>query len=181
MSRLVAIIAGLSALLGGCVLFPPNHQGGVTTTVSPEDYGQRLCRHLDLEDYAGCLSAVLEYFDQPRADRIAAGHSTSGPIAVMVNEEVYSGKYDSQSPLAANFRVTNGSNTCSGSYNAFTGSADAVFDVYCNDGRSGWADLILAIDGRNGIGRIALDDGSQGDIVFGYTPLGQAEPYPYRP
>lgn len=179
MSRLVAS-AGLSILLGGCGLFPPSHQGGISTTVSPEDYGQRLCGHLDLEDYPSCLSQVLDYFEQPHADTLPAGHSTSGPFAVVMGGDVYMGHYSSD-PFQASFRVSNGRNGCRGSYNILTGSADAIFDVYCDDGRNGWADIILASDGRNGIGKLALDDGSQGEIVFGYTPLGQAEPYPYRP
>ena len=180
MFRSVAIAAALSGLLGGCVILPPNHLGGISTTVTPNDNGHRLCKHLDLEDYSGCLSQVLEYFEQPRADTIPVGHSTSGPIVLMMNEQVYRGHYDS-SLFTASFRVSNGSTTCSGAYGALAGSADAQFDVYCSDGRSGWADLILAHDGRNGIGRVALDDGSQGEIVFGYTPLGQATPFPYRP
>lgn len=181
MFRLVAIAAGVSTLLGGCALLPPNHLGGIATTVSPDEYGDRLCRHLDLEDYAGCVSQVLEYFETPHPDTIPPGHSTSGPIVVMLGEDVYKGHYESMPPFAASFRVSNGVNACNASYNAGAGSNDALFDVYCNDGRSGWADMILAMDGRNGIGKLALDDGSQGDIVFGYLPLGQAEPYPYRP
>jgi hypothetical protein len=85
--------------------------------------------------------------------------------------EVYVGDYRSN-PFKADFRVSNGRNGCRGAYNAITGSADAVFDVYCDDGRSGWADVIRAGDGRNGIGKIALDDGAEGDIVFGHLPLG---------
>lgn len=180
MFRVVAVAAGLCVLLGGCALLPPNRLGGIATKVAPEDYAQRLCRHLDLEDYSACVSEVLDYFERPRPDTIPAGQSTSGPIAVALDQRIYLGHYDS-SPFAASFRVTNGNAACSGSYNAFGGSSDALFDVYCNDGRSGWADLILALDGRNGIGKLMLDDGSQGEIVFGYTALGRAEPYPYRP
>jgi hypothetical protein len=179
MSRLLAI-AGMSILLGGCGLVPPNHLGGISTTVSPEDYGQRLCGHLALEDYPSCLSQVLDYFERPRADDLPAGHSTSGPFAVMMDGDVYMGHYSSDL-FRANFRVSNGRHGCRGSYHAFGGSADAIFDVDCDDGRRGWADLILASDGRNGIGKLALNDGTQGEIVFGYTALGQAEPYPYRP
>ncbi len=179
MFRLV-VIAFLSTLLGGCGLLLPNHQGGISTTVSPEDYGRRLCEHLDPEDYPSCLSQVLDYFERPRPDTLPAGHSTSGPFAVMMGGEVYMGDYDS-TPFQADFRVSNGRTSCRGSYNAFGGSVDAVFDVYCDDGRSGWADIILARDGRNGIGKLALDDGTRGKIVFGYTALGRAEPYPYRP
>ena len=181
MFRLVAIAAGLSCLLGGCALLPPLHEGGLATRVTPDEYGRRLCKHLDLEDYAGCVSEVLEYFETPRANDIAPGRSTSGPIVLMLEEQVYRGHYASTSPFAASFKVSNGVNACSASYNVNTGSADALFDVYCSDGRSGWADLVLALDGRNGIGKLALDDGAQGEIVFGYLPLGQAEPYPYKP
>ncbi|NEX19049.1 hypothetical protein G3480_01745 [Thiorhodococcus mannitoliphagus] len=181
MFRLVAIAAAASSLIAGCAFLPPNHLGGIATKVTPGEYGDRLCRHLDLEDYAGCVSEVLEYFETPHPNDLPPGHSTSGPIAVMFEEEVYTGHYDSAPPFAASFRVSNGVNACSASYNAGADSRDALFDVYCNDGRSGWADMILAMDGRNGIGKLALDDGSQANIVFGYLPLGQAEPYPYRP
>lgn len=173
MSRLLAI-AGLSVLLGGCGLVPPNHLGGISATVTPEDYGRRLCQHLDLEDYPSCLSQVLEYFEPPQATTLPSGHSTSGPFAVIMENEFYMGNYRSDL-FNASFHVSNGRKGCRGSYSAFAGSADANFDVYCDDGRKGWADIILARDGRNGIGKIALNDGTQGEIVFGYTPLGQAD------
>ncbi|MBK5963098.1 hypothetical protein CCR95_03075 [Thiocystis minor] len=179
MFRSVAIV-GLSILCGGCGLFPPSHLGGIATTVTPEDYGQRLCGHLDLEDYPSCLSQVLDSFEQPRANTLPPGHSTSGPFAVMMEKDVYLGHYQSDISQAS-FRVSNGRNGCRGSYNAFAGSPDAIYDVYCDDGRSGWADIIRDSDGRNGIGKLALDDGTQGEIVFGYVPLGQADPYPYAP
>lgn len=180
MSRLV-IIAGLSSLLAGCAIFPPSHQGGISATVTPEDYAQRLCGHLDLEDYPSCLSQVLDYFERPRPNDLPPGHSASGPFAVMMGGEVYMGTYGGESPLLSSFRVSNGRKGCRGSYNAVSGSADALFDVYCDDGRSGWADIILDSDGRNGIGKLALNDGTKGDIVFGYTALGRAAPYPYVP
>lgn len=179
MSRWV-MIAGLSTLLGGCGIFPPNHQGGITASVPPEEYGRRLCTHLEPEEYASCLNQVSAYFDQPRPDDIPVDHVTSGPFAVMMDQQVYVGNYKS-SPFDAWFRVSNGRNNCRGSYNAAGGSIDAVYDVYCDDGRSGWADVIRDHGGRNGIGKIALDDGTQGNIVFGYTALGKPDLYPYRP
>lgn len=172
-------IVGSSALLGGCGFLLPGHAGGISVGVTPDEYGERLCRSVDLEDYPACLSAVLDYFDEPLADDIPPGHSTSGPFAVAMDGGLYLGTYDSLPPFQASFRVSNGDNGCHGSYNAFTGSQDALFDVYCDDGRSGWADIILASDGRNGIGQLSLSDGTTGDIVFGYKPLGRAEPYPY--
>lgn len=180
MSRL-AIIAGLSCLLAGCGLVSPKHIGGISATVTPEDYAQRLCGHLDLEDYPSCLTQVLEYFERPRPNDLPPGHSTSGPFAVMMDGKVYMGTYGKDSPFNSSFRVANGNKSCRGSYSAFHGSADALFDVYCNDGRSGWADLIHDSSGRDGIGKIALDDGTKGEIVFGYTPLGRAAPYVYQP
>lgn len=179
MSRLVAIL-GLSVLLGGCGAFPPGHQGGISTTVTPQEYGERLCRHLDLEDYPSCLSQVLDYFERPTPDDLPPGHSTSGPFAVLLGGDVYMGRYSS-SPFAADFRVSNGRQGCRGSYSAFAGSSDAIFDVHCDDGRSGWADIVLDSDGRNGIGKLALNDGAHGEIVFGYAALGEARPYPYKP
>lgn len=176
----LAIIAGLSILVGGCGVMSPRNLGGIATPIEPEDYGQRLCRHLDLEDLSACLSQVRDYFEAPRPDLEPKGPSNAGPFAVLMENDVYLGDY-STALLAARFDVTNGRNRCHGTYNAAATSQDALFDVYCADGRSGWADIILDTDGRNGIGKIMLDDGTRGDIVFGYTALGQATPYPYRP
>jgi hypothetical protein len=162
--------AVLSLLLGGCGLVPPTHLGGISATVSPIDYGRRLCAHLDPESYSSCVSQVLDEIDRGQPTRLPPGYSTSGPFAVIMGGQVYIGDYRS-SPFKADFRVSNGQHVCRGGYNAFTGSADAIFDVYCNDGRNGWADIIRASDGRNGIGKIALDDGTEGDIVFGHLPL----------
>ena len=176
---LIGAAVSVSAGLGGCGWLLPGHMGGISTSVSPEDYGDRLCRHLDLEDYPACLSQVLDYFDEPLADDIPPGQSTSGPFAVAMDGGLYMGTYQSVPPFSASFRVSDGSHGCHGSYNAFTGSREALFDVYCDDGRAGWADIILDSDGRNGIGQLTLNDGTKGDIVFGYKPLGRADPYPY--
>jgi hypothetical protein len=153
--------------------------GGIVTRVSPEDYGERLCSGVDLEAYPACMTTVLDYFDQPTADADPPGAGTSGPFAVVMDGGLYLGDYTSIPPFSARFRVDNGVNACRGSYNAQAGSRTSLFDVYCDDGRAGWADIIHDTSGRSGIGRLTLDDGTDGDIIFGYQPLGQAEPYAY--
>jgi hypothetical protein len=164
--------------LAGCGVFLPGNVGGIAVGVPPEQYGERLCRDVDLEAYPACLSAVLDYFEEPRANP-GPGETTSGPFAVAMDQGLYLGNYSSVPPFSASFYVSNGENACRGSYNAFTGSRDALFDVYCDDGRAGWADTVHDLSGSSGIGQLTLDDGTQGDIVFGYAPLGRARPYPY--
>lgn len=176
---LVGALASSCLHLAGCGALIPGHAGGIYASVSPDDYGDRLCRHLELEDYPACLSQVLDYFDEPLANDIPTAESTSGPFAVAMDGGLYMGTYHSIPPFTASFRVSNGANACRGSYNGLTGSQDALFDVYCDDGRAGWADIILDKSGRSGIGQLTLNDGSRGDIVFGYKPLGRAEPYPF--
>lgn len=180
MSRFIAAATLVSSILiGGCLPPPPGHFGSFATPVTPDDYGRRLCRHLAPEDYSACLSEVLDYFETPRADDLPYGrHSNTGPIALVLDQRVYLGRYEA-TPLATRFRVSHGNQYCQGGYDAFAGSTDAILDVRCSDGRRGRADLTSALDGRNGIGRLELEDGTQADIVFGYTALGQTEPYPY--
>lgn len=174
-----AAVSAWAALSAGCGFLMPGHTGGIFTYVSPEDYGERLCAHVNLEAYPACVSQVLDYFEEPRSDRLPSGYSTSGPFAVAMDNALYMGTYESTPPFAASFRVSNGVKGCRGSYNALKGSQDAVFDVYCDDGRAGWAAIIRDQSGRNGIGQLTLNDGTQGDIVFGHTPLGKAIPFPY--
>jgi hypothetical protein len=173
----VALLSGLGASLGGCGTLLPGHFGGIATAVSPEDYAERLCGYLDLEDYPSCVGHVLDYFEQPIAQQTPA-EAAAGPFAVAMDGGLYMGSYSS-TLFDGTFRVSNGANGCRGSFNVLSGSRDALYDVYCDDGRSGWADLILSQDGRNGIGQLALSDGAKGQIVFGYAPLDQARPYAY--
>lgn len=165
----------LAATLGGCGSV---FLGGIVTRVSPEEYGEKLCAGVDLEAYPACMTTVLDYFDQPTADD-PPGAGTSGPFAVVMDGGLYLGEYTSIPPFEARFQVDNGVTGCRGSYNAQSGSRTSLFDVYCDDGRAGWADIILDTSGRSGIGRLTLADGTDGDIIFGYKPLGQAEPYAY--
>ncbi|NCA69499.1 MAG: hypothetical protein EOM91_05205 [Sphingobacteriia bacterium] len=158
------------AALAGCALVPPSHVGGIGASIRPMDYAARLCRPVSIEQYPACVSAVLDVFDQPRPNLPPPGHSTSGPFAVILADALYLGEYRS-TPFAASFEVSHGTHQCRGAYSALRGSPDAIYDVHCNDGRMGWADVIRASDGRNGIGRFMLDDGTRGDIVFGHLPL----------
>lgn len=175
---LVTACLAVAALLGGCGSFLPGHIGGLTTYVSPDDYAQRLCRGVELEAYPACVSQILDYFDEPLADSIPRGQSSSGPFAVAMQGALYLGTYQA-SPFAGRFRVVSGTNTCRGSYSAFAGFRAPIYDVYCDDGRSGWAETIRDQTGANGIGQLTLTDGTKGDIVFGYLPLGRAKPYPW--
>jgi hypothetical protein len=143
----LALISSL--LVSGCALVPPTHLGGIAATVSPMDYAERLCAPVELESYATCLNEVLDGINL-RRNPMAPGDATSGPFAVILDGDVYLGSYWT-AVFAGRFDVSTGSKRCRGEYNAFAGSADAIFDVYCADGRSGWVDLIRSMDGRNGI------------------------------
>lgn len=178
MHRFVPVIAPLvlALILSGCGYVLPGHIGGLATYVSPEEYGERLCAHVDLELYPSCLSQVLDYFYDPQPQDLPPGQPTLMPFAVAMEDRLYLGTYD-WGPFNSSFRVASGTKTCRGSYSAFGGSQDTLYDVYCSDGRAGWASTIRDQSGRNGIGQLTLDDGTTGEIVFGHRPLGLAEPF----
>ena len=54
-----------------------------------------------------------------------------------------------------------------GKYNAVQGDTDAVFDVWCDNGDQGTARMVRDKYGRDGVGVVKLDDGTEGRIVFG--------------
>jgi hypothetical protein len=178
MHRFVPVIAPpvLALTLSGCGYVLPGHIGGLATFVSPEEYGERLCAHVDLELYPSCLSQVLDYFYDPQPQDRPPGQPSLMPFAVAMEDRLYLGTYD-WGPFNSSFRVASGTKTCRGSYSAFGGSQDALYDVYCSDGRAGWASTIRDQSGRNGIGQLTLNDGTKGEIVFGHRPLGLAEPF----
>ena len=178
MHRPVLATLSLTTLLSGCGSFLPGHIGGIVTYVSPDDYAERLCAHVELESYPSCMSHVLDYFAEPHADDIPVSQATSGPFAVVMDRALYLGTYQG-GPFSSSFRVASGTKACRGSFSAFTGSRDAIYDVYCDDGRAGWAATIRDQTGRNGIGQLTLSDGTKGEIVFGYLALGKAKPYPW--
>ncbi len=158
---------------------PPGYRLPLAQPLSPEVFGDRLCRHLELKDYSGCMSEVMDYFETPIPDDVPYGrNSNAGPIALILGQEVYLGRYDA-SPFITSLWVSRAEKYCQGSYNAFAGSTQAILEVQCSDGRRGRADLGSALDGRSGIGVLEFADGTRGEFVYGYQPLGQAIPYRY--
>ncbi|AHF03286.1 hypothetical protein MARPU_04835 [Marichromatium purpuratum 984] len=179
MSRIVVPVV-LLGLLAGCALIPPQRLGGIAVEVPPEEYGRRLCEHLEIEVYATCVSQVIDNLDRPRPEVPSPGRSTSGPVVAVVDGEVFSGDYRS-TLFTGELNLTSPKTRCRGGYSAFSGDPAAIYEFHCEDGRSGWADLVRDLSGRNGIGRLAFSDGAAGQLVFGHAPLGSAEPYPYLP
>lgn len=149
---------------GWGTLDEPERFQAVYTPVTPAEIGERLCRGVELEDYASCINQTVDHYRE--VSRGAAGTSNTGPFAMQLNGRLYLGTYDSD-PFSAYFRVSDGPDACRGSYSALAGATEARFDVVCDDGRRGWADIVLDRKGRNGIGGVYMDDGSRGDIVFG--------------
>ncbi|NKN31932.1 hypothetical protein [Marichromatium bheemlicum] len=180
MSRIVVLMVLLSLLAGCAALVPPTRVGGIAVDVPAEEYGRRLCQHLEIEAYASCVSQVLDHLERPRPELPAPGRSTSGPVVAVVEGEVFHGDYRS-TLFSGSLRLASPQTRCRGGYSAFAGDADAIYEFHCEDGRSGWADLMRDLSGRSGIGRLAFSDGRAGELVFGHAPLGSAEPYPYRP
>jgi len=165
-------------LLAGCGGNTPTRDYDlVYTDVEPLEYARILCSGIDMRDRHTCLTSALqhqkemrEYFNahDPNADEVI-----DGPFVVVLRDEIYRGTYVSQ-PFAAAFTVSNGVNICRGRYNAFAGDTKAIFHVRCDDGATGTANIILDQRGRNGLGEVTMDDGTQGKIVFGYTAVGGA-------
>jgi hypothetical protein len=91
----------------------------------------------------------------------------------VVWDEVFLGSYWSD-PFSASFRVSNDRLTCRGSYSALFGDHEPIFDVTCDNGKHGKADIVLDRSGRNGIGRVYMDDGVVGKVVFGHATVGGA-------
>lgn len=151
----------------------PERWGALYTPITVEEYGELLCGHLDPADYATCVNRTWAHYRQAQRQPNLPGESTSGPFAVVVGNEILLGTYWSQ-PFAAHFRVSNERLVCQGGYDAFAGDTQAVFQVRCNNGLKGKAQMVRDRNGRNGIGGIYMDDGTTGKIVFGPDTLGAA-------
>lgn len=151
----------------------PDRWRAVYSPVSPSEYGELLCGHLDPGYYATCVNEIWSHYRESTRPARQKGSASSGPFAVILGPNVMLGSYRSDA-FSGSFRVSDGSLSCRGTYNAFLGAKDAIFDVYCDNGKSGWADFVRDRSGRNGIGRVYLDDGSVGKIVFGYATVGGA-------
>jgi hypothetical protein len=151
----------------------PERLSAVYTPISVSEYGDLLCGHLAPEDYASCVNRIWDHYRQANREPSEPGDSSSGPFAVVVWGEVFLGSYWSD-PFSASFSVSNGRLACRGSYNAFFGDKEAVFDVLCDNGKHGKAQMVRDRSGRNGIGRVYMDDGIVGKVVFGHATVGGA-------
>ena len=170
MKTITRLVALLGALTAGCAHGTDPADGWLFTRMSNLDYARMLCERADVEYYATCVNGMLDVYANPTEAEFPPAQASSGPFLVMLGPDNYYGWYRSH-PFAADFRVTNGRTICRGGYNAFAGSADAVFAVRCDDGRTGSATIIRDTSGRNGVGTLTLSDGGVGRIVFGREVL----------
>jgi hypothetical protein len=145
----------------------PERSQALYTPVTSAEYAQLLCENMRMEDYASCMNQVRDFRSTPEGRASGEGSSTSGPFAMQLGGEVYVGSYWG-TPFSAAFRVANDSGqACRGDYNALYGSTKAIFDVDCDNGKRGTADIVSDRDGRNGIGYVSMTDGTKGRIVYG--------------
>ena len=166
---LLAAVAGFAA---GCTSNPAQlNYNLLFTDVQPLEYARILCRGISMHDRHTCMTSVLAHYHETRYDEPDPDQVVDGPLVVVFDDDLYRGSYVSN-PFAAAFTVSNGYNVCRARYNAFAGDTKAQFRVHCDDGSSGFAKLILDIDGRNGIGKLELHDGRRGEIVFGHRAVG---------
>ena len=144
----------------------PARSEALYTPVTASEYTGYVCGLVDIEDYATCANRVERFYRESLDDPNPPGSSTTGPFAVLLENELYVGSYRSD-PFSASFRVASGSRSCKGSYNALYGDADPVFKVWCDNGARGKARMVRDRYGRDGIGVVLMDDGTEGRIVFG--------------
>lgn len=145
----------------------------VYTRVDPLEYARILCSGIDMRDQHTCLTSVMQHNKETRDLDVTPDEAVNGPFVVLLQDDLYRGRYVSQ-PFAAAFTVSNGINVCRGRYNAFAGDTRAVFKVICDDGSRGSANIMLDTGGRNGVGEVTMDDGTRGKIVFGHAAVGGA-------
>lgn len=144
----------------------PERSEALYTPVSAAEYSRYLCGHIDIKDFATCANRVEEFYRESANDPISPGSSTSGPFAVLLQDDLMIGSYRSD-PFSASFRVSSDRNGCEGSYNAIHGDTEGIFKVSCDNGEAGSARIVRDRYGRDGIGVVIMDDGAEGKIVFG--------------
>jgi hypothetical protein len=144
---------------------PPRSEA-VYTPVTVDEYARYLCGLVNIEDYATCANRVEALYRRSLEAEDPSGNSTSGPFAVLLENQMYVGSYRSD-PFSASFSVSNGKTGCKGSYNALYGDSEPVFKVRCDNGRRGTGRMVRDRYGRDGIGIVMMDGGAQGKIVFG--------------
>lgn len=146
----------------------PERSKALYTPVTVAEYTRYLCEPVAIEDFATCANRVEQFYREARQPYIQLGDAQSGPFAILLEDKLYIGSYRSD-VFSASFRVSYGGNTCKGSYNAIQGDKEAVFRVWCDDGKRGKARIVLDRYGRDGIGVVMMDDGVEGRIVYGPT------------
>jgi len=138
----------------------------VFVEVEPLDYARTLCRLEPMLERHSCMTAVVSHYRETRRHDLPAKAATEGPFVAFIDDALYRGRYVSN-PFAAAFTVSEGSSVCRGRYNAFAGDDRPVFRLRCDDGREGRAQIVLDQTGSNGIGRVWMESGTSGDVVFG--------------
>lgn len=91
---------------------------------------------------------------------------------MVVDSEVFLGSYSSD-PFRMYFEADSDTHFCRGSYNAFTGSTDAILKVTCNNGLRGEANVVSDSSGRSGVGEVRMANGMRGRIVYGPAVAGR--------
>lgn len=64
------------------------------------------------------------------------------------------------------FRVSNGTLTCSGTYDSMNTAPTLEMVVLCSDGRKGFA-VVTRTGASSGFGTIRMNDGSTASVIFG--------------
>lgn len=100
---------------------------------------------------------------------VLAGCAITEPVAV-VSKGIPGGIMrgtTTASVSGGSFRVSNGSLTCGGDYNALDTSPTISIPVLCSDGRKGIVTATRDSSGMSGGGHFTLNDGTTGDFMFG--------------
>jgi hypothetical protein len=87
-------------------------------------------------------------------------------VVIQAGGHVLSGT-TTAAPSGGHFSVTDGSLTCSGTYDAWDVSPVLSIPVSCSDGRSGVLSATRYPDGMSGSGTVRLNDGSVAKFAFG--------------
>ena len=95
-----------------------------------------------------------------------SGCSSTIPVAVIGQDGRILTGTNTVSLSEGSFYVTDGKLTCSGSYNPLQQSQTISMPVICDDGRKG---IVKATrdTATSGSGTVRLNDGYQGDFIFG--------------
>jgi len=167
MTRLASCtLLGLLALAGCSSDTSDRNYDLIFADIKPIDYARIQCRLIPIEDRHTCLTTSIQHYRDVMMEPIPRDQVTQGPMVAVVGEEIYRGRYVSN-PFSAAFTVSSGYNVCRGRFDAVAGETRTIYDVYCDNGATGSANLVLDSSGSNGLGIVEMDDGTRGEIVFG--------------